>query len=112
MPAKDVALSKHCNDVVTVQPYHSSIEQSHCPGDSDSAASQTARSKNMKLQRDEILALARQAKLMYVVDGDHYFLNEMATEKELISLVRLIESALMKEPKQSKGPKQSALLTR
>ena len=55
----------------------------------------------MKLQRDEILTLARQAKLMYVVDGDHYFLNDMATEKELISLVRLIESALVKRPKQS-----------
>ncbi|HEV7618157.1 MAG TPA: hypothetical protein VGO51_08675, partial [Burkholderiaceae bacterium] len=98
---KDAALRKRCNDVVIAQPYHSSIEQSHCPGDSESAASQTARSTDMKLQRDEILTLARQAKLMYVVDGDHYFLNHMATEKELISLVRLIESALMKRPKQS-----------
>jgi hypothetical protein len=84
-----------------VQLYHFSIEQLHCPGEFYPAASQIARSTDMKLQRDEILTLARQAKLMYVVDGDHYFLNDMATEKELISLVRLIESALMKQPKQS-----------
>ncbi|MDB5772126.1 MAG: hypothetical protein V7606_614 [Burkholderiales bacterium] len=45
------------------------------------------------LKREEILTLAQEAKLM-LVDGDACYLNDMATDKELISLVRLIESAL------------------
>lgn len=48
------------------------------------------------LTREEILALAQQARLM-LVDGDVCYLNDMATERELISLVRLVESALMKQ---------------
>jgi hypothetical protein len=45
------------------------------------------------LKREEILTLAQRAKLM-LVDGDLCYLNDMATDRELISLVRLIESAL------------------
>lgn len=45
------------------------------------------------LKREEILALAQEAKLM-LVDGNTCYLNDMATERELISLVRLVESAL------------------
>jgi hypothetical protein len=48
------------------------------------------------LTREEILALAQQARLM-LVDGDVCYLNDMATERELISLVRLVESALVKQ---------------
>lgn len=44
-----------------------------------------------ELKRDEILALARQAKLM-VVDGGAYYLNDMATDKELLAFARLLES--------------------
>jgi hypothetical protein len=48
------------------------------------------------LKREEILALAQEAKLM-LVDGDACYLNDMATDRELISLVRLVEAAL-KQP--------------
>jgi hypothetical protein len=44
------------------------------------------------LKREEILKLAQQAKLMYL-DGDACYLNELATDKEVMSLVRLIEAA-------------------
>lgn len=44
-----------------------------------------------ELKRDEILALARQAKLM-IVDGGTYYLNDMATDKELLAFARLLES--------------------
>lgn len=43
------------------------------------------------LKREEILALAHQAKLM-IVDGDVAYLNDMATEKELLAFVRLLEA--------------------
>jgi hypothetical protein len=49
------------------------------------------------LQRQEILTLAQKAKLM-LVDGDVCYLNDMATERELISLVRLVEAALTQTP--------------
>lgn len=53
------------------------------------------------LTREEIFALAQQARLM-LVDGGACYLNDMATEKELIALVRLVESALaMKQPASS-----------
>ncbi|MEN3297248.1 MAG: hypothetical protein V7642_6501 [Burkholderiales bacterium] len=45
------------------------------------------------LKREEILTLAQEAKLM-LVDGDTCYLNDMATDRELICLVRLVESAL------------------
>lgn len=54
------------------------------------------------LTREEILALAQQAKLM-LVDGDMCYLNDMATEKELISMVRLVESALKQTASSIKG---------
>lgn len=50
--------------------------------------------------------LAQEAKLM-LVDGDACYLNDMATDKELISLVRLIESALKQPGCQS--PDQGAI---
>lgn len=44
-----------------------------------------------ELKREEILALAHQAKLM-IVDGNISYLNDMATDKELLNFVRLLES--------------------
>ncbi|HEY0847075.1 MAG TPA: hypothetical protein VGE12_17025 [Noviherbaspirillum sp.] len=44
-----------------------------------------------ELKREEILALAQEAKLMYV-DGGISFLNDMATDKELILFARLLEA--------------------
>ncbi|HZW11959.1 MAG TPA: hypothetical protein VFF81_02045 [Noviherbaspirillum sp.] len=44
-----------------------------------------------ELKREEILALAHQAKLM-IVDGNVSYLNDMATDKELMNFVRLLES--------------------
>lgn len=44
-----------------------------------------------ELKREEILALAHQAKLM-IVDGNVSYLNDMATDKELLNFVRLLES--------------------
>jgi hypothetical protein len=46
-----------------------------------------------RIRRDEILHLARKAKLM-VNDGRICCLNDLATDKEVINFVRLIESAL------------------
>lgn len=43
------------------------------------------------LKREEILALAQEAKLMFV-DGDISYLNDMATDKELITFARLLEA--------------------
>lgn len=54
------------------------------------------------LQRQEILTLAQQAKLM-LVDGDVCYLNDMATDRELISLVRLVEAALNQRPRARAG---------
>lgn len=45
------------------------------------------------LKRNEILALACQSKLM-IEDGNIRCMNHMATEKELLLFVRLIEAAL------------------
>lgn len=45
------------------------------------------------LTRKEILRLAQKAGLM-LVDGDVCYMNDRATDKELVSLVRLVESAL------------------
>jgi predicted transposase YbfD/YdcC len=44
-----------------------------------------------KLKREEIFGLARLAKLL-LVDGDIVFLNDMATETNIIDFARLIES--------------------
>lgn len=46
---------------------------------------------NHELKREEILALARQAKLM-IADGDSYYVNDMATDKELLAFARLLEA--------------------
>jgi len=43
------------------------------------------------LGRSEILAFAHQARLL-IKDGDDCYLNDLATEKELVTFVRLIES--------------------
>jgi hypothetical protein len=45
------------------------------------------------LKREEILTLAQEAKLM-LCDGETCYLNDMATDRELIYLVRLVEAAL------------------
>jgi hypothetical protein len=45
------------------------------------------------LKREEILTLAQEAKLM-LCEGGTCYLNDMATERELVSLVRLVEAAL------------------
>lgn len=53
-----------------------------------------------ELKRDEILALAQQAKLV-IVDGRISYLNDLATEKELLAFARLLEarnSELKKQP--------------
>ena len=44
-----------------------------------------------ELKRDEILALAQQARLM-IADGDISYLNDMATDKELLAFARLLEA--------------------
>jgi hypothetical protein len=44
-----------------------------------------------ELRRDEILELAHQARLM-IVDGDMCYLNDMATDKELMNFARMIEA--------------------
>lgn len=44
-----------------------------------------------ELKRDDILSLAHQSKLM-IVDGEIAYLNDMATDKELITFVRLLEA--------------------
>lgn len=48
------------------------------------------KTRSTKLKPDQIFALALQVKLM-LADGDIVFLNDMATEKNLIDFVRLIE---------------------
>jgi hypothetical protein len=45
---------------------------------------------NMK--REDLLAMAQQAKLM-IRDGERYYINDMATERELLAFVRLLGSA-------------------
>lgn len=51
-----------------------------------------------ELKREEILALAHQAKLM-IIDGNVSYLNDMATDKELMNFVRLLESKCGNEKK-------------
>lgn len=48
-----------------------------------------------ELRRDEILALAREAKLL-MVDGKVSYLNDMATDKELLAFARLLEDRHLK----------------
>ena len=48
---------------------------------------------HQELKRDEILELAHQARLM-IVDGDICYLNDMATEKELVNFTRMIAAKL------------------
>lgn len=43
------------------------------------------------LKREEILAMAHEAKLM-IVDGGISYMNDMATDKELLAFARLIEA--------------------
>ena len=49
------------------------------------------KNNHYELRRDEILELAHQAKLM-IVDGDISYLNDMATDKELMAFARMIEA--------------------
>jgi hypothetical protein len=51
-----------------------------------------------ELRRDEILELAHQARLM-IVDGEICYLNDMATEKELVNFAKLL-AARFSEHKQ------------
>ncbi len=44
-----------------------------------------------ELKREEILALAHEARLM-IVDGNVSYMNDMATQKELFNFVRMIEA--------------------
>lgn len=44
-----------------------------------------------ELKREEILALAQEARLM-IVDGGISYLNDMATDKELVLFARLLEA--------------------
>jgi len=46
-----------------------------------------------QLNRNQIITLARQSKLM-IEDGDACYLNDMAKEKELFAFVRLVENAV------------------
>lgn len=52
-----------------------------------------AKTASLHLKREDILALACQAKLM-IEDGNVRCMNDLATERELLHFVRLIESAL------------------
>lgn len=45
------------------------------------------------LKRDEIFALARQARLMFD-DANMCYLNDVATDKELVAFVRLVEATV------------------
>lgn len=57
------------------------------------------KTQHKELKRDEILALAHQARLM-IADGDISYLNDMATDKELLAFARLLE-ARHSEPKEN-----------
>jgi hypothetical protein len=50
-----------------------------------------------ELKRDEILELAHQAKLM-IHDGDLSYLNDLATDKELLTFARLLEARHSEAP--------------
>jgi hypothetical protein len=43
------------------------------------------------MKREDLLAMAQQAKLM-IRDGERYYINDMATERELLAFVRLLGS--------------------
>lgn len=62
-------------------------------GSKDGTGKQGMNTYSRPLKREEILTLASQAKLL-IVDGDACYLNDRASDKELVALVRLIESAL------------------
>lgn len=55
------------------------------------------------LKREDILTLAHQAKLM-IVDGDVAYLNDMATEKELLAFVRLLEAKTVDHTARTEKP--------
>lgn len=55
------------------------------------------KSLHSELKRDDILELAHEARLM-IVDGELCYLNDMATEKELLIFARLIAQRIG-EPK-------------
>lgn len=52
-----------------------------------------ARINGKEFKRDEILDLAHRARLM-IKDGSLAYLNDRATDKELITFVRLLEAAM------------------
>jgi len=64
------------------------------------------RSNAAELKRAQILALAHQSKLM-IVDGEVAYLNDMATDKELLAFVRLLEEK--GTPAFARPAKQSSL---
>jgi hypothetical protein len=55
-----------------------------------------ARINGKEIKRDEILALAHRARLM-IRDGSLAYLNDRATDKELIAFARLLEAALQQQ---------------
>lgn len=52
-----------------------------------------------ELRRNEILEMAHQARLM-IVDGDVCYLNDIATEKELVNFARMLQARFseLKDP--------------
>lgn len=48
------------------------------------------------LKREEILALAQRVRLV-IIDGDLAYLNDLATDKELIAFVRLLEQSRLEK---------------
>ena len=52
-----------------------------------------------ELRREDILELAHQAKLM-IADGGVFYMNDMATDKELLTFARLLEAKCQHEEQQ------------
>jgi hypothetical protein len=55
------------------------------------SSEENMKANGKELRREEILALAHQAKLMFL-DGEQAYLNDLATDKELLAFARLLEA--------------------
>lgn len=60
------------------------------------------KAQQKELKREEILELAHQARLM-ITDGDISYLNDMATDKELVNFARLLEAKYHPEGESSRS---------
>jgi len=60
------------------------------------------KTQQKELKREEILELAHQAKLM-IIDGEISYLNDMATDKELLAFARLIEARYHEHKRDTQG---------